>query len=128
MNTGQMLLSIGALILLSAMILRVNNSLLSTGTTVQESKFRVLATSLATSYIEEASRKQFDENTAVAILDSSLLSTQMGLDGAETISDCDDFDDYNTLDTNITNLPSATFNVRGHVSYVNSQNPDIDVN
>ncbi|MFZ0453336.1 MAG: hypothetical protein WCE54_19525 [Ignavibacteriaceae bacterium] len=128
MNTGQMMLSIGALILLSAMILRVNSTFLSTDTTVQASKFGVLATSLATSYIEEASRKQFDENTSVAISDSTLLSTNLGLDGIETISDCNDFDDFGALDTNITNLPSATFNVRGKVSYINPQNPDIDVN
>ncbi|MEJ2616076.1 MAG: hypothetical protein P8Z35_14045 [Ignavibacteriaceae bacterium] len=130
MNTGQTMLSIGALILLSSLILRVNSSFLSTDTNVQAAKFGVLATSLATSYIEEASRKQFDENTSVAISDSTLLSasSSLGLDGTETISDCDDFDDFNDLDTNITNLPSATFNVSGQVSYVNSQNPDIDVN
>jgi hypothetical protein len=128
MNTGQTMLSIGALILLSAMILRVNSTFLSTDTNVQAAKFGVLATSLATSYIEEASRKQFDENTSIAISDSTLLSTNLGLDGTETISDCDDFDDFNNLDTTITDLPSATFNVRCKVSYINPQNPDIDVN
>lgn len=128
MNTGQTMLSIGALILLSAMILRVNSSFLSTDTNVQAAKFGVLATSLATSYIEEASRKQFDENTSVAISDSTLLSTNLGLDGTETISDCDDFDDFNNLDTTITDLPSATFDVRCKVSYINPQNPNVDVN
>ncbi len=128
MNTGQMMLSIGALILLSAMILRVNSTFLSTDTNVQAAKFGVLATSLATSYIEEASRKQFDENTSIAISDSTLLSSTLGLDGSETISDCDDFDDFNNLDTTITDLPSATFNVHCKVSYINPQNPEVDVN
>ena len=105
MNTGQTMLSIGALILLSAMILRVNSSFLSTDTNVQAAKFGVLA-----------------------ISDSTLLSTNLGLDGTETISDCDDFDDFNNLDTTITDLPSATFDVRCKVSYINPQNPNVDVN
>jgi MSHA pilin protein MshD len=128
MNTGQTMLSIGALILLSAMILRVNSTFLSTDTTVQAAKYGVLATSIATSYIEEASRKQFDQNTSVAISDSTLLSTTLGLDGSETYSSCNDFDDFNNMDTLITNLPSATFNVHCKVSYINPQNPDVDVN
>ena len=128
MNTGQTMLAIGAFILLSVMILRVNNSLLSTSTTIQEAKFGVLATSLATSYIEEASRKQFDQNTSSAITDSTLLSTTLGLDPGETYSNCNDFDDFNNFDTTITDLPSATFNLRCKVSYINPENPDIDVN
>ena len=54
MNTGQMMLSIGALILLSTVVLRVNTSFLTTKQVMNESKFGVLAVSLAQSVIEEA--------------------------------------------------------------------------
>ena len=64
MNTGQSLLSIGALLLLSVTVLRVNNNILTTDTVIQDSKFGILATSLATSVIEKANKKAFDANTA----------------------------------------------------------------
>ena len=54
MNTGQSLLSIGALFLLSLTVLRVNNSILTTDSVMQDTKFGILATSLATSLIEQA--------------------------------------------------------------------------
>ena len=60
MNTGQSLFSIGALLLLSVSILRVNNSILTTDTIMQDSKLGVLGISIATSLIEEANRKAFD--------------------------------------------------------------------
>jgi len=129
MNTGQTLLSIGAFILLSVMILRVNSSFLSTDTVVQETKFGVLAVSLASSFIEEASKKSFDEATiANSLTDSTQLSYKLGLESHESYSNCDDFDDYNGLDSTITNLPSATFRVKCKVSYINSSSPDGSVN
>ncbi len=63
MNTGQMMLTIGALILLSLVVLRVNNGFLNTNSVLIDSKLGVLATSVATSIIEEATGKAFDEKT-----------------------------------------------------------------
>ena len=122
------MLSICAFLLLSILILRVNNSFLSTDTLVQETKFDVLATSLATSYIEEATRKRFDEVSIIPINDSTLFSYPLGLEAGELHSDCNDFDDYNGLDTLITDLPSATFRVQCKVAYINPNNPDVNVN
>ncbi|MCH7516480.1 MAG: hypothetical protein IIB08_05075, partial [Bacteroidetes bacterium] len=64
MNTGQSLLSIGALLILSLTILRVNNSILTTDSIMQDSKLGILSISLATSLIEEASKKAFDAASA----------------------------------------------------------------
>ena len=47
MNTGQMLLTLGALVILSLLTLRVNSSQLSTQDTMQNSKFGILAVSVA---------------------------------------------------------------------------------
>lgn len=129
MNTGQTLLSIGALILLSMMILRVNGSFLNTDTVVHETKFGVLATSLASSFIEEANKKNFDEVTITnSINDSTLLTSNLGKETGESYSNFDDFDDYNGFDSTITDLPSATFHLHFTVSYVNSAYPDDPVN
>lgn len=70
MNTGQSLFTIGALLLLSLTVLRVNNSILVTDNILQDSKLGVLATSVATSVMEEASKKAFDESSVGdAVLD-----------------------------------------------------------
>jgi MSHA pilin protein MshD len=98
MNTGQSLLSIGALLLLSLTILRVNNGILSSDTVLQNSKIGVLATSLGTSLIEEANRKSFDAaSVGEAIIDKKMLTPPylLGPDGGETPDTYNDFDDYN---------------------------------
>ena len=63
MNTGQMLLTVGALILLSSMLLRFNRSVMTSDDVMMNSKFNVLASSLCISVIEEARGKAFDQNT-----------------------------------------------------------------
>ena len=98
MNTGQSLFSIGALLLLSLTVLRVNNSILITNGILQDSKLGVLATSIATSIIEEASKKAFDAATADdAVYDLSALTSPYGLgpNSSETPATFNDFDDYN---------------------------------
>ena len=128
MNSGQMMLTIGAMILLSAIVLRVNNNFLSTNDVMMESKFGVLATSLAQSIIEEASNKAFDAQTeGNAIHDVSLLTSSNGLGPAanEHYPDFNDFDDFNGYTKDITNLPSANFHISCAVCYINAANPDV---
>ena len=129
MNTGQMMLTLGALILLSLLTLRVNSSQLSTQDTMQNSKFGVLAVSVASSIIEEASEKTFDEKT-----DSNFVSSVSGLtnrssfgtdsgenaDSSNTFNDFDDFDGYSITDST---MPSAIFNVSCIVNYID---PDLE--
>ncbi len=123
MNTGQSLLSIGALFLLSLTVLRVNNSILITDSVMQESKFGILATSLATSLIEKASKKAFDANTyADAVTTLSELTSAGGMgpgSGEEAPDSCNDFDDFNGYIDSVTNLPSAKFYLSAEVCYVN---------
>ena len=131
MNTGQMMLSIGAIVLLATIVLRVNNSFLSTNETMNESKFGVLAVSLAQSVIEEASNKAFDAQTdGNAIHDSTLLTSPSGLGPASTehYPDFNDFDDFNGFQKDVTNLPSANFHISCKVFYIEAANPDEAVN
>ena len=94
MNTGQSLFSVGALLLLSLSILRVNNSILTTDVIMQDSKLGVLAVSLASSLIEEASKKAFDAATADdAVTNLSALTSPYGLGhgSGETPENYNDF-------------------------------------
>lgn len=56
MNTGQSLFSIGALLILSLTVLKMNNFILANDSVMQDSKLAILGISLATSLIEEASK------------------------------------------------------------------------
>ena len=115
MNTGQSLLSIGALFLLSLTILRVNNSILTTDSVMMDSKFGILATSIATSLIEKASKKAFDANTfenGVSNLNELTEASALGPGSGESAPDaCNDFDDFDGYTDQITNLPSAIWDV-----------------
>jgi hypothetical protein len=132
MNTGQSLFSIGALLILSLTILKMNNFLLANDTVMQDSKLGILAVSLATSLIEEASKKAFDANTVGAEVSACSLLTNYPLgrgvgeieDSSETFNDFDDYDGY---EKHYDYLPSAEFDLTCKVYYVNGNNPEVKV-
>jgi hypothetical protein len=124
MNTGQMLLTIGALLLLSAVMLRVNSNNFSTESVRDEARFGVIATSIATSIIEQAKGLAFDANTdtnSVTSLSELTSVFNLGVDAGEnsadikTFNDFDDFDGYNELDST---TQSAIFEVSSSVDYI----------
>ncbi len=127
MNTGQSLLSLGALLLLSTVVLRVNSNILSTDSVLQDSKFGILATSIATSLIEKASRKSFDANTVEdPVTDlSALTDYPLGPGSWEDPPDsCNDFDDFHGFKDTVRDLPSGEFYISCEVNYVNPNNLD----
>jgi len=131
MNTGQSLITIAAMMLLSVTVLRVNNNLLSTNSTLMDTKFGVLAVSLGTSLVEEASKKAFDlAGSDDAISDINLLTAPGSLGPAygEVYPNFNDFDDYNGLTDTIDTMPSAKFIVKCEVCYIEPANPDVKVN
>lgn len=128
MNTGQMLLSLGALILLSFLTLRINSNQLTTQDIMQNSKFGILAVSVASSFIEEATEKAFDENgleNFITSLSTLTAKSDFGPENGENPDSSytfDDFDDYDGYTTEISNIPSAVFDVACTVDYVD---PDV---
>lgn len=124
MNTGQMLITIGALMLLSLVILRVNNNFLSTSTVLMENKFGVLAVSLGTSVLEEAKGKAFDANTDSAAVTSLNELSTIGPESGETDPLFNDFDDFDGLVRVDSTLPSAPFKIECDVVYIDPNNPD----
>lgn len=98
MNTGQIMLSLGAIVLLSFLILRVN----SLNIDVQENNinFRlgVVATSFANTYLDLIKSKAFDEvvtDTTISKILISNLTYPLGPELGETLANYDDIDDYN---------------------------------
>ncbi|MBK8944844.1 MAG: hypothetical protein IPM32_06165 [Ignavibacteriae bacterium] len=65
MNTGQMIITMAAMILLSTVILSVNKNALNTTSSMTENKYQILGISLGTALIEEAFSKSFDAYTAL---------------------------------------------------------------
>ena len=61
MGTGQTLLTIAAMMMISRMVLSVNNENAQSGGSIEMAAYRITATSLGTSVIEEASGLAFDE-------------------------------------------------------------------
>src|SRR4030065_494265 len=123
MNTGQMLLTVGALILLSSIIFRFNRAVMTSDEVMYNSKFNVLAASLCTSLIEEARGKAFDQETdSAAVTKVDQLSTTLGPDFGETYETFNDFDDFNGFVKVDSTMPSAVFYVTSKVSYVEANN------
>lgn len=122
MNLGQSLFAIGALILLSLNISSVNSRILGTDEVALNSKIGVLATSIGTSIIEDASKLAFDENTKANGVSS--LSSLTPSPFIQEVSDVfDDFDDYNgrLVQDTIFTIP---FTSVCHVDYINTNAPN----
>jgi hypothetical protein len=139
MNTGQTLMTIGAMLFLSVIVLRVNVGFNNTAEVMTASKLRVLAISVATSVLEEATSKSFDNNSDTVSLGTTSQLTavsSLGLDGSENSSNhriLNDFDDYLCYKTTpfldsiriFTNTPKMIFKVFCDVYYIDPAYPQI---
>ncbi len=123
MNTGQMIMSLGAMLLLSTIMLRVNTANLTNESIRDDAQYGVLATSIATSMIEEAHGKAFDEKSdTTSIFTLTQLSSVLGPEAGETGDTFDDFDDYNGFTKRDSTMPSAIFDISCAVVYVETSN------
>ncbi len=105
MGTGQIILAVGAMTLLGLLILTANSSILENDKVVSNSEFGVAAISIATSIIEEAQGKAFDDAVVDSGLTNPLLFTSAYLMGPgtneyyrppdSTKSDFNDLNDFN---------------------------------
>lgn len=127
MGMGQTLITVGAIMLLSLVILRVNNNFLSTNTVLLTSKFGVLGVSLATSIIEEANGKAFDQNTDTTTVTATNQLSTIGPESGEVYPNFNDFDDFDGLSIVDSTMPTAKFKIDCEVDYINTTNPDVPV-
>ncbi len=119
-----MMITLGAMILLSLVILRVTNGFMYTDISLMESKFGVLGVSLATSMMEEATGKAFDEESdSGTVLTLGDLSS-IGPDAGEVYPNFDDFDDFDGLIKIDSSMPSAIYKIECNVDFVTPANLD----
>lgn len=123
MNLGQSLFAMGALLILSLTILRMNNNILSTDDTVMDSKVGILATSIGTSLIEEASKLAFNDKTKIDPVNSLTLLTPALSLGQETPGVFDGFDDFNNYIQHDT-IYTIPFHTYCSVTYIEPTNPN----
>jgi hypothetical protein len=104
MTTGQTFLTIGAFIFLTTIMLNFYQVTANSGDTIARGQDGILATTIASSYIEIAQGLAFDQitDTTNAALTSPGLLTSPSLLGTETGEDSialfNDFDDFNRKD------------------------------
>lgn len=128
MHTGQTLLTLGALILLTIAILNVNRGLSEIDISLDQNRYRLEALSLMTSYIEQATQYFFDEavadtNATEKDVTSFTPPDQLGFDANDydpTYGDTliDDFDDYNGYVKIDTGRSGVVYKVMFKVQYV----------
>ncbi len=127
MTSIQMILALGAMILLTILILNVSKNSSSVEDVMYDSNFGITATSIASSVIEDASKKRFDnvyyiDSTRVYNASDFTPAANLGVDSGELINDpktFNDFDDYNGYTFVDSTMPSAIFNISCRVKYVN---------
>lgn len=126
MNSGQMMITVGALMLLSVVILRVNTGNLNTNEVLINSKINILAISLANSMCEEATSKAFDEYTLTKPAELiSNLTLPSSFDEGESYPNFDDMDDYNNFTYYDSVSGADYYEIKCAVAYVDTTNPDI---
>lgn len=132
MNTGQMLLTTGAMVLLGSTIFTVNKNTLNTEQYLQNTAVGVYAVSFATSNIEKAIGLAFDENSKDSCIDIGLFTApaNLGPDAShnEKIgidTNYNDFDDYNHYSRQDTIRGVDLLTTRDSVYYVGATTPDI---
>jgi hypothetical protein len=147
MNTGQILLVIGAFVVLSTITLNVNATLVKTSTTGLEMEANLDALSIGQTMLDEILTKEFDEKTLNGVRAFSSLDVtpnyQFGPDGAgEVITGnggvdtsmtgdfqskyrFDDVDDYDSYTRKAWNPRFGWFTVSVKIEYVDEDFPDL---
>ncbi|MCG6914322.1 hypothetical protein LJE86_10440 [bacterium BMS3Abin03] len=127
MNTGESLISIGALIVFSLVSLNFNSSLLNNTTVEIENKVYLTAFSLADDLIEEIRQKAFDAATVEfpTTNTASLTSAySLGHRSDEIYPNFNDVDDFNDFNKTVSAPHAENYQVTCKVYYVDGDNPD----
>lgn len=123
MGLGQTLLTILAMAMLGTLMLTVNTNTMDSGDALEQSEYRIMASSLGISMLERASGLSFDENTVTGeVTATTMLTSTLGAEGGETEATFDDFDDYNGFSKwvlgNAITFRSADYRLTSRVDYV----------
>ncbi|MDZ7262129.1 MAG: hypothetical protein ONB05_08500 [candidate division KSB1 bacterium] len=128
MSTGQTLITLGALMLLSLTIFNVNKTLTHCDISLAQNRYRLEALSLLTSYIEQAALFFFYELSTDTSSEKNLqdftLPDALGLETNDhgILDDFDDFNGYVKVDTG---RSGVVYRDSFHVEYVKLQGSSI---
>jgi len=127
MNSGQSLLSIGALLMFSLVSINFNSSVLQNTTVEVENKVYLTAFSLADDLIEEVKQKAFDAATLnfPTTNPSSLTPpNNLGPGNFEEYPNYNDIDDFHQYERGVSAPHAENYLVSCIVQYVDGENPD----
>ncbi len=129
MNGGQQILAIGAIVLLSFIVLSYGNSSNGMLETAFFNEGVISGSALAQSLMEEIQSRAFDEATisqAVTSVNNLTSSNSLGPDNGESdISSFDDVDDYNGYTKTDSLSRMGNFTVSVDIYYVEEMNPEV---
>ena len=98
MNTGQVILSIGAFMFLGTVLVNFNHLVVVNNEDLSDNHDLIIAASIATTYLDAAQAMNFDENAIEQPINDPKDLTEpndLGPDGEADIAGFDDFDDFN---------------------------------
>jgi hypothetical protein len=124
---NQIFLALGAMMLLSGIVLTMNNSFIGAGQDTLKAEIGITAVSLGTSVIEEASGMAFDNKTDTVTTNTTASLTaaaSLGPENGQTYGTFNDFDDWNNYDTTYSLPRSGKFHVQATVTYVSPSAPN----
>lgn len=120
MGTGQLISLMAAFVLLSRLLLSVNQTIITKNELVQESEATIYATTLAQAMIQEVSLKSFDQKTvttSIFVADSLTPRTSLGVDVGEVFPKYNDLDDYGNYKRTTKNPRLGNFQTKVSVIY-----------
>jgi len=124
MNTGQTLITLGALILFSIAAFNINKTLTHCDISLAQNRYRLEALSLLTSYIEQTAQYFFDEASTDTSSGKNLADftapAYLGFDANDN-GILDDFDDFNGYVKADTGRSGVVYSDSFHIEYVKLQ-------
>jgi Flp pilus assembly protein TadG len=127
MGGVQMMLVLGAMVLLSLLVLNINRTQMFSEQQMSQSEYTMAATAVGQSLVNEAAGKAFDAATATdekAAVSTFTAPRSLGRGSWETYPDFNDFDDYHRFTTTRSTPRAGTFRLAGSVDYVNPATPN----
>lgn len=130
MNSGQMFLVVGSVVILTLLTITINNSILNSQEISSNAEYLITGNGVMQSILEEIRSKAFDvatiTNSEAKVTDFTPPGN-LGPDG-ETYPNYNDIDDFNNSTISVSTPRAENYSVRSTVTYVDPDAPDIPVN
>ena len=124
MHTGETILVIGGMVLLTLFALSLNSSITHNHVVLYQSEQILDAFAVAQKFIEQAEALRFDEDKSATIPSSFTYAGSLGPDSGEQYPSFDDVDDFDGFTQSDTLSGNIHYTVSVSVDYVTLGNPD----